>query len=637
MTKAGSKDEVVKLAVEALRALAGSKGLKVDVHQFSTTLFYLPVYELFHEISGCCNNNGAKPWLEFSFTSSGSDEKTSKGIVEGAAWPSECDCTNTLVLGLSEAPQEQTQLINKPFIKRLPLWGVALANNKKINQLKTGLNEKELKQRNARLQYWKTFGSKVSLLHGNDLLNKETRLGISLYGEGSTARKLFKGYIKAIQGANPDTDLAYLADADPKNEFYDLFANHVDIALTVQPWLAVKQAAESGTEIEVVYTHLDKPQPFTSLYVKKPTNALDALTLNLLEAVMDILDFAVQHMAASLYEQEHENKLQDYLSSLEFVREKARDKTVSEDMEAMTCALDMISDSRIYYYDTRHFYDNTYKLVQNGLENRLQSAKNNLTWKNDLPKLPYIISVELNQLAQVNRHSNQKLSDIELQFVNQIHNLLNIEPLSIDTTYKTFTSLWRINKANDFFQLDKDEESDFGMSYKGRTTFGFSQKPGDAIYTPWLPHNALRIAFEHLRSQFSQDASKRATFHNLHMGYVNDERKENAAVWIGLEYKGDFDQDTFKICGFLKDDTAHKLLSGYWFDKGEKAEPFPIFQKSEFAEIVKIKDSKIRITYKKNEGEPNVLQLDLDNDTYLLIFLMEISAQVKNQSNGKVK
>ncbi|HEB87575.1 MAG TPA: hypothetical protein ENI68_11260 [Gammaproteobacteria bacterium] len=174
-------------------------------------------------------------------------------------------------LGLSELPRSVTiksrsgddtdtiigknEFEHRTFIDRLPLWGIALANNPKIEKIRT---VKRLDIGPLWDQYWRLFEGKFSLLSAEDFKG----LRISIYKQGSTAYRLFTDYVERV------ADII-VAEVDYERELDDLFDGVVDVALTVRPWRAVAQAQERGQMVEVVYNHLSAPEAITDIYTLK--------------------------------------------------------------------------------------------------------------------------------------------------------------------------------------------------------------------------------------------------------------------------------------------------------------------------------------------------------------------------------
>ncbi len=143
--------------------------------------------------------------------------------------------------------------IHLPFINFPPMYGISLVNNPDINHIKRDrmANEyKKIKLRNddrnqviSLMAYWRHFSSKLSLLQKSDF----EKLTASLYPKGSTTDWLIREDLKFKFHGKSWIKL--------EQEFEDLFHKHVDVAFTVQPWMAVV-ASEKHTpplDVEIVY------------------------------------------------------------------------------------------------------------------------------------------------------------------------------------------------------------------------------------------------------------------------------------------------------------------------------------------------------------------------------------------------
>ena len=136
---------------------------------------------------------------------------------------------------------KQTHIIHYPFISLPPLYGVACKNNPKINLLK----RQYLKDK--KYDYWKHFSSNLSLLEKDDF----KKLTASLYPKNTTVDWIIR---KSDQDKIIFKSNSWVRSIN--HEFEDIFHEHVDVAFTVQPWVAVEKSSnhqEKPLEIDVVY------------------------------------------------------------------------------------------------------------------------------------------------------------------------------------------------------------------------------------------------------------------------------------------------------------------------------------------------------------------------------------------------
>ena len=154
--------------------------------------------------------------------------------------------------GIKEPNTEGSYFIHLPFINFPPLYGISLVNNPSINQIKrkrmntemkTVKDEEGTKSLVSLLSYWRHFSSKLSLLQKSHFED----LTASLYPQESTTDWLIRGDLKfKFHG---------VSWIKLEKEFEDLFHKHVDVAFTIQPWMAVvaSEKHELPLDIEIVY------------------------------------------------------------------------------------------------------------------------------------------------------------------------------------------------------------------------------------------------------------------------------------------------------------------------------------------------------------------------------------------------
>lgn len=313
-----------------------SKVLSFEIHQFQTNLLYLPVYMSLEAVKKTMGDR-----INIKYITVGTDLRTVQSVIDkqNEAWPTN---PSRIVLGVSELGQDKREIgafIEYPFIKRLPLWGVALKNNPNINYFKSG-NHREGGDWPTRLSFWNTFGAKLSLLRREDLTDPLARLSASLYPVGTTARYLFD---KFLDGRS----MAHISEVGFENEFEDLFNGLVDIALTVQPWEAVQQARQRGKDIEVVYVHQGEPEAFSSLYMYSEEESARYVISLLIQAIGE----GIQNQVKDLYALKWLRNVDPYIEAMKRVAASANESPPQKKDVDVECALDMLCDSRIYYYD----------------------------------------------------------------------------------------------------------------------------------------------------------------------------------------------------------------------------------------------------------------------------------------------
>ncbi len=332
---------------------------KLVVHQFGFTILYLPVYLALDEISRAASLKRNDDWtIEFQ-----SSKSTDTGTVRQLLQKTSAEnlfLKKELHLGLSEvhhggdgsphvlSDEEVNKLIYKEsvIIDRVPLWGVALVNNEKINKIR----KKDSKDRLQK--FWPHFESKLSLLKKGDFED----LRISLYPEGSTVYRLFQEYLR-------DNVPPVVAPVELDREFDDLFRKIVDVAITIQPWRAIADADGKYLDVELVYNHLDPPRPFTNLYGCKPTDLTSLPPLNFFFRCLSLyVQSKVEELYRAVNSEEELTRLARY-----YCRRKdpaARVVEIDSDQccpcsngeaeckDAMShkTAIQVLNDSRIYFH-----------------------------------------------------------------------------------------------------------------------------------------------------------------------------------------------------------------------------------------------------------------------------------------------
>lgn len=338
------KTDINDYREEVARFLRGFDS--VEIHQFGQTILYIPIYLVIQDLKNECKLNNIK-----LVDSSSNDEVTVKSVKskDNSFFTDETE-SKKLIIGLSELlPTENNHFHHFPIIERVPLWGLARQNNKKIKKIR---GSKKQGDDNFN-DYWELFGSKFSLLNKSDFEG----LTVSLYPDGSTIYRIFTDFIEGTEGV--------LLAPHTMDEFDDLFSGTADVCLTVHPTYAIKRSQTEGTQLEVVYNHYGEPTAFTSLYMKK--YAEEEEKNNIARLFMKYLEILVYDKIKHFYKSSYD----DYLHNAEVychINKKDDDnkkdciisKVIKDENECYknkSCQLpsiiaqQIINDSRIYYHD----------------------------------------------------------------------------------------------------------------------------------------------------------------------------------------------------------------------------------------------------------------------------------------------
>lgn len=329
----------------------------INIYQFDFAVHYLPVYLALNELGP----------LPINYISHGGNDvatvrellNNTNGFLEGhinigLSEVFKCDkgCATVCFHGLSDS--EYKQLFQKSIIERVPLWGISRQNNPKINSKQYDVSKKDISP------YWNLFEGKFSLLKAEDFKD----LSISIYPEGSTIYRLFNESIQA-NAVTPSGD---------KEGFDLLFDNKVDVCITINPWYGISQSIGNHTRIEIVYNHLGKPHPFTSLYIKQYQEIPKKRENDILSTFLDYLSLFVQHQIIRFYDAKDINYDKWAAIYCELVRSNnpsgscplsvfARNNTSRPEPSAegeskcdscispTKAAIQILNDSRIYYHD----------------------------------------------------------------------------------------------------------------------------------------------------------------------------------------------------------------------------------------------------------------------------------------------
>lgn len=490
--------------LHALREVDGEgegearKALCVVVHQFSHTPLYAPVYMVLEELRPRCTDSGG-PWLNLEYRSTYNDREA-RTTVMGAGPHRENGC---LHLGVSEVDPDHAPatLISKPFVKRLPLWGVALKDNPRIAVIRKALT---LPQQ----EFGKLFAGKLSLLRPRHFGTGKggKPISFSIYEKGTTAYRLF------LQGLPPNSKILCKLAPDG-DDFGLLLDKEVDVALTVQPWRGMHLALARNTGLEMVYTHMGRPEPISSLFMlRRPDEHID-----LTRHFIDVLGALMQYHVAQLYAGAGMSVA--YRSYL-----RAAGKGAGAESRAdFTLAIQLLSDSRVYFHELG---DNERRGMM--LSQRLRQS---MACHFGVGKLGDPVYVITNYAAMVaekgfdwhKNASEDRLCDLLTQYklpgVSQAFEEFGCgfeAPISETETPQARKQAWRITDPKKFLVCRFKEEAEPTIGYSPwRVWFDADGKRIDVPkphlaenrkdqveFGPWI-HPAIREqAFRHLNAHF---------------------------------------------------------------------------------------------------------------------------------------
>lgn len=265
---------------------------KIVFHQFDFLIMYFPVYMVI--------NNLKKNGLTIEFNIKENDESIIKGMVTQESFNTE---EATLHLGLCEPkvfPEnhpdkeklgnylvfedlnneseknnrtklhhnmcvkkdgEESYFIHLPFINFPPIYGVSLINRDIINKIKREKRREGVKKGVEKelsiMDFWRHFSAKLSLLDERKDFNK---LVASSYPKGSTTDWFIREKIKF-----PLRGITWVETLE--KEFDDLFYGLVDVAFTVQPWVAISKSEfhDPPLDVDIVYKNVCTEFDCTSL------------------------------------------------------------------------------------------------------------------------------------------------------------------------------------------------------------------------------------------------------------------------------------------------------------------------------------------------------------------------------------
>lgn len=621
----------VELATEALAKLLiptaskdGCGGVRqvtdvsINVQQFGTNLLYMPVYLLLDEIQKFWGKSHPGVTLNINYKNLKTDELACK-VVRGDSktsnfWSKENE--TELTLGLSELPDEQRDTewyFERPFIKRLPLWGIALHNNPKINLLKKEFSapsnrsqeksenseksvQQEVAEHSIRLKYWNIFGGKLSLLNTSDFVNEKIRLSISTYEPGTTAYRLFDNTLKDV---NDKGHVGFISAVRFDNEFDDLFMGIVDVALTVQPWQAVRKALDMGYEVETVYVHQGSPALFSSLYCRQPEADYDK---ELLQIVLRAIHFGVQEKIACLYKQSDNKLAEKCLTTLREVEGKANKLSetdahtkIDDDLSVhdMHCALHLVSDSRIYFYDNINISDidrqNNIEHVITDLHHFSSRRDLHLNRGGDSDPISLIGPLVAKIPSIWKNHSTNSLSELVGAEATSVKELLETAKrlevqINGDVKCQEFKEEWRVNSISELFPgyWEKEEKTpSITRELKEQLTTNF-WKNGRDDFSVWLPKQWRIGALCDLDDQLKHSVLK-----DCYSGVIKQNERDGLAwLWICYDIMNDKDCPISQS-KFGKNPQANQLLHCWHVKEGEEQDYFvPFLDRKHPAQVI---------------------------------------------------
>ncbi len=631
---------IVHAATNVLRSLlAGSTSntnYKIQVCHFGTNLLYLPVYLLLKDIENCWNEaqNKDQPKLIIEYQNFMTDKLVCEAVKNVESWHANELAVSTLTIGISELyvqPKEmplRDDYIEFPFIKRLPLWGIALDNNSKINLLKrrpvfdecSGLSD-DWRSREIRHEYWEAFRGKLSLLAPSDLVDERLKFRISLYKSDTTAYRLFaEDSPNGLEGFTLKSEVTF------DNEFDDLFHGNVDVALTVQPWLAVRRANSMGSRLETVYVHQGRPAPFSSVYCKRPSD--DCYAEDVLRDLFEILYLGVREKIADVYELDG-GKMADWLEILKEVEKKAnanadflsqpetKTKLRDFDVDDMRCAQHLIADSRIYYYEMSNL-DRSEKL--NLLTSKFREDFDLLK----LSKIDPIAAVTrlIARIPDIKRHSPKKISEIQKssgEEIKQIESIISKAFMADPRKRRKFSfgKKWTGDEVCKNWRHTpsalREVLPDLLTSIQNHKILNDAnwKKEGNE-YNVWFPKDLLKTALHFFNHQATKDGDSKLTFVDGDSGLLTNSVESGYAwVWIKYSLANDSASTNTKIPIFFSEENnrlGHLILHGWHVHPG--GEPSLKFnlnhdlsftKESQGSLLLKKGERGVRLTIKENE------------------------------------
>jgi hypothetical protein len=514
---------------ELSRHCAGpDKPLTLHIHQFGHTALYTPVYMAFESILSYCDEQAAKQqtpqWLRVQYSSHEPDSAVEESLLENEPWGSEND--PVVHLGLSEVTARRAgpvrNLIEKPIVKRLPLWGVALADNPRINRLKS---RRGTSGRNAGFEeFRRLFAGKMSLVQpqNGDLRPGEDgeQISVSIYEAGSTAYQFFCQYLLSNEQDVQHLKLIPIRKGF-EDEFDPLLGRQVDVALTVQPWRAMTLAGAYHGSIEVVYTHLGRPEPVTSLYVRRdPTDRVD-----LWKSFLMVMGALVQEHVGTVYDCgidslafAYHHYIRAAQRQIEYAAGDANfrlDRLESE--EVFQYAVQLLADSRVYYYDLpidAADLTKRHESLAMGLNSRLYRYFSDVGKRDPV----YRCSIAASLVRRVRdwhmdttlavlkcRESERIFKEVAQTFdVEFFPNRTLMEIRNEWCVRRPDLALTQIYRQCDLRERPPEEPWRVHVTEEGeRVHSELSERHIQVDFTPWIHRNVLQHGLLHLNAQFT--------------------------------------------------------------------------------------------------------------------------------------
>ncbi len=551
------------------------KPFTLHIHQFGHTALYVPVYMALESVLETCAEQARKentaPWLRLQYSSHEPDSEVERSVTREPRW-SESDAS-ILHLGLSEVHARRKEpvhnwIVEQPIVRRLPLWGIALVDNQRIEQIRERRERaKVVGERSRFKEFRKLFAGKMSLLRPQDgdwrVSDEDAQLAVSIYEEGSTAYEFFRRYLDK-NGQDIRKLRVKPIRKGFEEEFDALFSGKADIALTVQPWRALRLAEEQDRRIEVVYTHLGRPEPVTSLYMRRdPEDSVD-----LWSTFLAALGALVQVNVGMLYD--------CYAGSLayayaQYKRAAERQVEVSkasasaaitnlETQEDFEYAIQLLGDSRVYYYDLP-IEEAELARKNDGIAIALNSSL--FRYFADSGKLDpaYCCSVAAALIRQKKDwHANVRLAALKgvesERLFNQAAMAYGVR-FENRRTLPVFRTEWCVRRPQDalkrlYRQCDKKsrpfrEPWRVHLDERGERESGSAKvRHREVDFTPWIHKKAFADGLLHFDAQFGKAKSREGELGRLKLKSLkadvlllgqNTNGEFEALSWLWIEYQ----------------------------------------------------------------------------------------------------
>lgn len=604
------KDSLLNSLVSLLREVRKhSRGdgttLQMVVHQLGHTPLYAPAYMAIEQLVDKCKDSDAgTSWLTVRYEAARDDAEALSQVLQQVSW--KVGDEPCLHLGLSEIydldrPNILSSLVERPFVKRLPLWGVALRNNRKINALKKRVTE-------GHYAFWQLFSGKMSLLRPQDF-NASTlsgpgdaKLSLSIYFEGSTAHRVFTTYLRDHEHDSLINDLGsdHLKPVALDKDLDLLLEGTVDVALTVQPWRGIRLAQSKDREIEIVYAHLDRPAPITSIYMRRDPDD----DVGLWRSFVQVLGGLIQYNVERLYEG------RDLNEAYEFYQRAAAHQIGSsrelENEEDFDFALRLLSDSRVYFYEI-----DTDSSHRSALANSLGQCLARYFATVAQQDLAFAISSHAASLSPLGidwheEHVLSHLRDEDNRALDHVEKAFCDFAKTLKVRFKPNEALTKIREnwclrepASVLTFLDQEKNKDvkcprdpWRILIDKTTGRRHNQDEADnrhvqVDFGPWIPHKALTDAFKHLNHQFAKKDGE-LTVHLIKADVlllaipIGDDWQSSGyegLSWLWLEYEADKSGPTPSNKFMNRWQVGDTFLNAWHVHDGNTNLVTPIFQR----------------------------------------------------------